>query len=234
MAAKMRLLAMTLLFLMHGHCAAQSESLAACLDKLAADSRFALIAGKLSLGMAANPKPAMLADSSTANNKERPLIAEWAAARAECLKADSKFGNETYRAPMQTFGIDAEHKVMAAAVELYDQKISFGEFNRQREAVAEELRGKAVELNRRIRQQSVAFEQADQQARERDQMQREIEEAAWQATIARQQAERAQEAAARRGVRPNAPYGVRPYQRAPGVSARNCFRFGDRIACTGW
>ena len=51
MAAKMRLCVMTLLFLLHGHCAAQSESLAACLDKLAADSRFALIAGKLSLGM---------------------------------------------------------------------------------------------------------------------------------------------------------------------------------------
>jgi hypothetical protein len=91
-----------------------------------------------------------------------------------------------------------------------------------------------VELNRRIRQQSTAFEQADQQARERDQMQREIDEAAWQSTMARQQAERAQEAAARRGVRPNAPYGARPYQSAPVVSARNCFRFGNRIACTGW
>jgi hypothetical protein len=80
----------------------------------------------------------------------------------------------------------------------------------------------------------MTFEQADQQARERDQMQREIDEAAWQATMARQQADRAQEAAARRGVRPNAPYGVRPYQSAPVVSARNCFRFGNRIACTGW
>ena len=230
----MRLLALTLLLLMHGLCAAQSESLAACLDKLAAESRFALIAGKLSLGMASNAKPAMLADSSTASNKERPVIAEWAAARADCLKADSKFGNEIYRAPMQTFGIDAEHKVMAAAVELYDQKISFGEFNRRREAVAGELRAKTVELNRRIQQQGTTFEQADRQARERDQIQRELDEAAWQATMARQQAERAQEAAARRGVRPNASYGVRPYQRAPVVSARNCFRFGDRITCTGW
>lgn len=230
----MRVLAMTLLLVMHGYCAAQSESLAACLAKLASEAGLAAIANKVSLGMAATMTPSMLADTSVAGNHERPVISKWAAARAECLKADAKFGTEVYRPPMQAFGIDAEHKVMASAVDLYDKKISFGEFNRRRETVAEELRGKAAQLNRQIQQQSMAFEQADRQTREREQMQREIDEAGRQASIARQQAEAAQQAAARRSVRPNAPSGARPYQPPPFMAARNCFRFGNRIACTGW
>jgi hypothetical protein len=230
----MRPLAMLLLLLMHGLCTAQSESLSACLEKLGADPAFALLANKVSLGAAATATPAMLADPSIANSKERPVISAWASTRADCLKTESKFGNEVYRPPLQAAGIDAEHKLMAAAVELYDQKISYAEFNRRRLAIADEMREKAAQVSRQIQQQGMAFEQADRQAREREQMQREIDEASRQASIARQQAEAAQQAAARRSVRPNASPGARPYQPPPVVTARNCFRFGNRIACTGW
>ena len=229
----MRLLALMLLLLMHGLCAAQ-QGLASCLDKLAPDPAFALLARKLALGMAAGATPAMLADTSLANDKERPVIAEWAAARAECLKADSRYGNAVYRPPLQAFGIDAENKVMAAAVELYDRKIPFGEFNRRRETIAEELRGKAAQLSRKIQLQTTTLEQADRQTREREQMQREIDEAERQATLARQQAEQAQAAAARRSVRRSGADGPRRYQPAPIAPNRNCYRFGNRLACTGW
>ena len=229
----MRLLAMTLLLLMHGLCAAQQDSLAACLDKLVPDPAFGLLAGKLALGTATSATPAMIADASLANNKERPVIADWAAARAECLKANSRYGNAVYRPPLQAFGIDAENKVMAAAVELYDRKISFGEFNRRREAIAEERRGKAAQLSRQIQAQTTAQEQADRQMREREQMQRDIDEAERQATLAQQQAGQAREAAARLSTRRSGPDGLRRHQPAPVVPFRNCFRFGNRIACTG-
>jgi hypothetical protein len=229
----MRLLAMALLLLMHGLCAAQQDSLAACLDKLVSDPAFALLAGKLALGTATSATPAMFADTSLASNKERPVIADWGAARAECLKANSQFGNAVYRPPLQAFGIDAENKVMAAAVELYDRKISFGEFNRRREAIAEERRGKAVQLSRQIQAQTTAQEQADRQMREREQMQRDIDEAERQATLAQQQAGQAREAAAQLSTRRSGPDGLRRHPPAPVVPFRNCFRFGNRIACTG-
>jgi hypothetical protein len=234
MAAKMRLLALTLLLVMHGLCAAQQGSLASCLDKLAPDPAFALLARKLALGMATGATPAMVADTSLANNQERPVIAEWAAARAECLKADSRYGNAVYRPPLQAFGIDAENQVMAAAVELYDRKISFGEFNRRREAIAQELRGKTAQLSRQIQLQSTTLEQADRQMREREQMQRDIDEVERQAALARQQAEQAQAAVARQSARRSGADVTRRYQPTPIAPNRNCFRFGSRIACTGW
>lgn len=229
-----RSLAMTLLLLIHGLCDAQQESLASCLDKLAADPSFMLLAGKLAVGAVTGTMPAVAADPSLANNKERHVIAEWAAARAECIKADSRYGNAVYRAPLQAFGIDAENKVMAAAVELYNRKISFGEFNRRRQAIAAELRGKAAELSRQIQSQRTTQEQADRQTREREQTQREIEEAERQAAMARQQSAQALEAAARASTRPNRPDGPRHHQLAPITPYRNCFRFGSRITCTGW
>ena len=229
----MRPLAMTLLLLIHGLCDAQQTSLASCIDKLAADPGFAQLAGKLAVGAATDKAPTIV-DTSLANNTERQVIAEWAAARAECLKADSRYGNAVYRPPLQAFGIDAENKVMAAAVELYDRKISFGEFNRQRQAIAEELRGKAAHLRQEIQSQRTAQEQADRQTREREQMQREVDEAERQAALARRQAEQAQEATARLTTRPSRPDGARRHELAPIVPYRNCFRFGSRITCTSW
>lgn len=204
------------------------------MERLAADSKFAPLAGKVSLGMTANAVPPRRADASFASDSERPVIAEWAAARGECIKAYSRYGNAAYRPPLQAFGIDAENKVMAAAVALYNRAISFGEFDRRRQAVAEELRAKAADLSRSIQLQRTAQEQADRLTREREQTQREIEEAERQATAAWQKAEQAQEGAARlpaRAYRQGAP---RRFQPAPIVPYRNCFRFGARLTCTGW
>ena len=225
-------LATTMLLFMPGVCAAQEESLTACLEKLATVPGFAILADKVALGAGKDTTPRMLADPSLANNTERPVIGKWAAARADCLKANSRFGNQVYRPPLQAFSMDAENKIMAAVVELYDLKISYGEFNRRRQAIDQDLREKTAQLGRQIQQQGLAYEQADRVARERDRMQRDIEEAERQATQARQQAEQAQENSApvsRRQTFADAP---RRYQSAPITVNRNCYRFGGRITCT--
>jgi hypothetical protein len=228
----MRRLAVMILILSHGLCEAQQESLASCMDRLAEDSKFAPLAGKLAVGNSAEIPPAGFADASLASDKERRIISDWAAARAECIKASNRYGNELYRAPLQVFGIDAENKVMAAAATLYNRKISFGEFNRQRKEIAEEMRANAADLSRRIQLLRAAQDQEDRQSRERRQMQQEIEEAERQAALARQQAEQAQEA--RPPARANRPDGPRNYRSARIGPYRGCFRFGSRLACTGW
>jgi hypothetical protein len=230
----MRVLAAVFLLLTHGLCAAQLDTLASCMDRLATDSRFALVAGKLAVGVLTSATPAMSADTSLASNKELPVIAEWAAARAECLKAESRFGNAIYRPPLQAYGIDAENKVMAATEELFNRTISYGEFNRRRLTIAEELRGKVADLRRQIQSQNAYLEQADRQAREREQMQRDIEGVERQVALARQQSEQAYETAARRSARPAGPDGLRRRPYPAGVPYRNCYRFGNQLSCTGW
>jgi hypothetical protein len=230
----MRPLAMMFCWLIHGCCHAQLASLASCMNQLAADPRFALLAGKVAVGNVTSGPPGMLTDSSLANNKERGVISKWAAARGECINFDSRYGNVVYRPPLQAHGIDTENKVLAAAVALYNREISFGEFNRQRQAIAEELRAKVADLSRQIQSQRTAQQHADWQTREREHMQREIEEAELLATMARQQVEKTQKDVTQFPTRASQRDGPRRYQPVSIAPFRNCFRFGSRMTCTGW
>ena len=155
-------------------------------------------------------------------------------ARGACIREESKYGNAGYRPPLQAYAIDAENKVMAAAVALYNREISFGDFNRRRQAIAEQLRAQKADLNSQIQSQRAAQEQSDQRTREREQMQREIEAAESQASAARRQAEQAQEAVARLPTGAYRRDGRREYRPASAAPYRNCFRFGARMTCTGW
>jgi hypothetical protein len=204
------------------------------MDHLAADSRFAPLAKKLEIGAVADTLPAMLGDASFASSKERQVISEWATARGACIREDTKYGNAAYRPPLRAYSIEAENKVMAAAVALYNREISFGDFNRQRQVIAEQLRAQKADLARQIQSQRTAQEQSDRQSREREQMQRQIEDAEVQASAARRQAEQAQETVARL---PNTAYrqdGPRRYGSTSAAPYRNCFRFGARMTCTSW
>ena len=230
----MRLLVTVLLIFACGHCNAQLTTLDFCMYKLADDSGFRLLAGKLAVGTVAGTTPAMIANTALPSNQERQVIAAWAAARAECLKTESRYGNAVYRPPLQAFGIDAENKVMSATVELHDRKITFGEFNRQSQSAAEELRGKSVELSRQIQAQRAAHEQSDSHSREREQMQRDIDAAERQAAIARQEATQARETAAQLSTRPNRTDEARRRPLTPIAPLRNCYRFGNRLTCTVW
>ena len=209
-------------------CWAQND-LRSCLAGLAGDPRFASLSGKVSLGDATSMSSAMLEDRSIANRNEREAIGNWAAARSECVKVASREGNEIYRPPLLAYNIEAENKVMAALTELYDGKISFGQFSQRRQAIAEELRDKSAALNRRIQDQRTAEEQSARQAREAEHTQKELQELERQTLLAQQQAQEANERHIpwRRiepyALRAPAYSGVRPY--------RDCFRFGNRIVC---
>jgi flagellar biosynthesis GTPase FlhF len=217
-------------------CVAQQDRLTACFQNLASRPQFSSISAKLDIGTAARSSPAMLSDNSIAKDNERRAIADWAAARAECLQAAHQEGTALYRPPLLAYGIEAENKVLAAAVDLYDRKISFGEFNRRRQVISEEQHSKAGALSRQIQEQRAAHEQADRHARDTEELRRELQEVERQAALAQQQAlaaQQAQETAARgaaaraanrQTVQPPVFRGTRPYS--------DCFRFGGRIVCT--
>lgn len=221
---------------------AQRDALLACMGRLAADERFAPITGKLAVGVNSDTTFAMLADTSLASTGERRAISEWAAQRSECIKAEDRYGRSSYRPPMQALGTEAENKVMAAAVDLYNRKINFGEFNRRRQAIVDEQRVKVAAVLQQIQTQKAAQEQADRQSRELEQMQKTLsaqEQADRQALAAQIQALQAQQAqddALKRNA--PSPSVVRRADTAP-VRARvgagfasNCFRFGSQMTCT--
>lgn len=221
-------------------CGMAQGPLDACLGALADDARFAAIAGKVALGVQAEATPAMLADLTTANPKQVRALADWTAARSECVRAEAASGNPAYRPPLQTYRLEAESALIEAAADLHDRGITFGTFNRRRQAIAMVLRDKVAALSQRIQAQRSAQELADQQARERREQQRALEDAERQAALAQQQAARAREEAelARRAERAaRKPPAAQPdrMQRprvAPLAPYADCFRLGERVVCT--
>ena len=207
-----------------------------CIDKLTDGSRFAPIEEKLAGGVGSRAPRAVPVDTTYPAEKEQRLIAEWAAARGECIRAANRFGTATYRPPIQAIGIEAETRVLAAALVLYNGKMSYGEFNQERQAIANEMRARLAALSRQIQSQRATQVQADREARERAEMQKQIDEAERQTLAARQQAAKAREAqertarssAAARAQRPSRP---RQPPAAP-VRYPDCFAFGDRMVCT--
>jgi len=211
---------------------AQQDELSECLGRLAADARFAPLAGRIVLGTLPDPPPPAAIDTGYPDAAQQKLVGAWAAARTECVKAAARVGNAMYRPPLVTIGIEAENRLLAAAEVLHNRKLSWGEFNRERLVIAEAQRARIAALRQRSEAQRSLHEQADRHAREREQLQREVEEAERQANAARAQAAQAQAQAtqAQRRLEEQRP---RPYSKLPPPRpVRDCFRFENRVICT--
>ncbi len=220
----------------------QQDALTRCLSALEIDARFSAVAGRLALGARADSTPEMRADASTPTGKQVKALADWIAARSECVQAEAATGNANYRPPLQSFRLEAESEIIEAAADLHDRHLTFGAYNRRRQQVEDELRRKVAALSQRIQSQRAAQEQADREARERQLVQRSLEEAERQASLAQQQTARAQQeteqarrAARRPAAGPGQPYPpyrmVRPRVAAP-VPYASCFQLDGRIVCT--
>ena len=216
-------------------CHAQQDALGKCLDQLTADARFAPIARKLTVGTVPFAPPPVAIDTTYPDKRELQAIGEWAAARGECVKAANRFGNATYRPPLQAIGIEAENRVLAATEVLYNRKMTWGEFNRERQAIAVEQGARVAAFRQRVQSQQAAQEQSARQAREREQLQKAIEETERLTSATQEQTAQArqrQEDALRRAA---GARGNRPYPSLPPPSPRtyrDCFAFDNRIVCT--
>lgn len=219
-------------------CQAQQDALTSCLSGLENDARFAAVAGRIALGARADATPQMLVDRSAPAGRQVQAIAEWIAARSECARAEAAFGNAGYRPPLLAYRLEAEGRVIEAAADLHDRTMSFASFNRRRQEIAAELRGRIDDLSRQIQSQRAAMAQADREARERQQAQRSLEEAERQAALARQEADLARQQADRAqrpASRPAAPaesYRMRRPRIAGPVPYASCFQLDGRIICT--
>jgi hypothetical protein len=186
---------------------------------------------KVALGPASRVSASLTENADTPTDKERASLKAWTAARNKCVDQVQREGNAEYRPPLVTYAIEAERQLTSAASQLYDRKISFGDFERQREEINEKMQTKVGGLKRQIQQQNVTFSDTDARARQTQQMQKDVDEAERQAQLAQQQQTQTPNPPARTysefrryaPIRPD-PAAVGPY--------RNCVNLGTRVVCS--
>lgn len=228
----MRWIILFLLFL-SGIIYAQQNPAGLCLEGLVTDSRFITIAEKVAINAVEDTTFAMLANQSLANERERKAISEWVTARAGCIKAGSAYLQQTYLPQIYAWIQESENSLLATAIELYNGKLSFGEFNRRRKATAVEIDNKLAALLQQEQARAQARQQAQQQSVEAQQatqqQAREAQEA--QAELARQQAA-TQFLLNRMGQSQPNPFQIpMPPTPRPTVNT-NCYQIGNQWNCT--
>ena len=153
----------------------QLDPSADCFSKLATESRFAPISGKMTLRAIPKSTFAMLADESFPTELERKLIADWATAVEECGPVGESYRQSNYPSQLIALVNNTKNIFLENVINLYNRKISYGQFNRRRQSIFDETRARATEIVQRLRAQQQAQQQAQEQRR---QEQRRAEQAA--------------------------------------------------------
>jgi hypothetical protein len=232
-----RIIVLCVFFVYMAAAEAQQDPSADCFIKLATEPRFAPLTRKMTLGI---PKStfAMLADESFPSNAERKLIADWATAVQECEPVGESYRQSNYPPQLLALVNESKNIFLETVINLYNRKISYGQFNRRRQSTFDEVRARATEIAQRIQ----AEQQAQQQAQE--QAQRAQQQAEYEAQRARQQAQAAQQAqedANRRQaalyllnqMRMNQPQALVPYQMPiRRGTTTSCHWAGDSLFCS--
>lgn len=145
---------------------AQQDPSVGCMQSLREQPRFEAIKAKISLGRVRDSTFAMLADTTLPDEAERQAIAAWATARADCVRLGDDF-RKSWPPQLASLAVEAESRMTAEAVDLYQQKITFGEFNKRRQALANETepRWAAASQQARDSSQRAMAQQAEAKAR---------------------------------------------------------------------
>lgn len=231
MVNALRVVLLLLLSLTPALAQAQQDPTEQCMDGLVSDPSFEPISQKIALGD--NPKVtfAMLADESYPSDMERRSIASWASAIDHCVELGATYRKSAYPPQLLALFAEAYAVFLGGVVDLYNRKIAYGEFNRQRQANFDQVAARATDIMQRIQAQQLAEEQAREQVRQQNQRDQR----------ARQEMRQAEEDAARREaalyllnrMRTN-QLPVAPYEMPTSRSrTTNCQWIGNVFSCIG-
>lgn len=154
---------------------AQQDPTDACFVRLSEERRLDVIRAKLSLLGSRTTTFAMLADESVPTAEEREAIATWATARADCMKDGDEYRARYWPAQASSLAVEAESRMTAEAVELFQQKINFGEFNKRRQAIANELAPRRAALRQQAQDANDRAQQAQQAQQSQERARRQAE-----------------------------------------------------------
>jgi hypothetical protein len=222
------------------------DPLVQCTRDLARDSLFAELARKLPLEDMTQISFTMLTDATRATPLERRELAEWFHRHDECWTTSESLHREQW--PLEVFQLSKESNsgIQAIGIQLYDRKITYGEANKQLQALGNDISAKLIPIVRQYQAQIAAQQQAAEErtARAEAAAQQRRDYAERQAYEAQRQAEA--QAAQNELVRLerqqmflNYLQATRPVQvqvQAPvqmqHTTQTNCNSFGNSINCT--
>jgi len=138
---------------------------AECIDALATNSELAPLKDKVALGRVETQTFSMKTNTSRATVFDKPLIIKWVEAKKECTKQNPSL--DKLPPSLRTLLDQLWVQIEATALNLYEGKITFGEFAQQREAMNFEYKKKVSDEMARLKdaqQQSQAAMQAQAQS----------------------------------------------------------------------
>ena len=142
---------------------AEQDPTAECIATLHVYESLNPIADKVDLGAPATPSFKVLTNSDKATDAEKVAIAAWAAQREKCLQAGQSWRESNMPPDLRQLSEGSHGRLMGLMADLYDNKLTYGEFARQRAKIADELRSSWNALVTQHRQeQAQAKAQADQ------------------------------------------------------------------------
>jgi hypothetical protein len=194
-------------------------------------SRFSQIAGKMLLGDPRKGTFEMRADESYPTEGERKIIGNWANAVTECARLGDTFRQANYPPQIISLLDEGEFTLLELTVDLYNQKITYGTFNRGRQSLANAVKATATEIVQRLQAEHQARKDAQAALRAQERAEREAQR---RADIRADQERLAQDDAMRRQaalqilmqMRSNVPQPIK----IPPIGARSITQCdGDRL-----
>ena len=243
--------------LLSGISYAQEDPTITCLKNFVGDQRFSPIENKLSLADARDTTFEMLANQALPSKKEQEAIAAWVTARKECVKEGDAFHRQNYPLQIVTIVTEGENNIGAIAADLYNRKLTYGNFNKRRQGIADDVMNKVAAVAQQMKTQQELQQKTEQQAKKQDDQraqdaalaaqQRDMAEqrAVNERTYRAQQAQKQQDDLQRRqasdtllnnillnNMRPQPYQAIQPFPMPAPSTNTNCYQTGNQLNCT--
>jgi hypothetical protein len=213
----------------------------ACFATIADNSAVAPLQGKVALKIGTHPDLAMLANDHRPNKAEKVAIAAWVAEGERCYDLGHDFRATGYRPVIAALIDESMHALEALVAKLYAGKLTYAEFNEQRQAMDDSYRERVASTIQTLQSES-SRDQANKQAQQAS-VEAQRQAAAAQEAAAEVQNEANEQAAQdeRRAlalqmlpnVRPTyTPLPPPPPIRTPQGQNTNCYQLGNQLHCT--
>jgi hypothetical protein len=219
--------------------AAEDPSIA-CFSSMADNPALAPLKGKVVLKVGGHPDLAMLADDHRPTKRERDAIFAWASEGERCYDLGHDFRATTYQPIVAAIIDESLHSIESLLAKLYAGKLTYAEFNQQRQASDDAYRERIASTLQRLRTEGDR-EKADKQAQQAN------VEAQQRAAAAQEDAVEAQREAAEQArqderralalqmlssMKPAYVVPPPPVIQSPNIQNTNCFAFGNQMHCT--
>jgi len=221
-------------------CAADDPSIA-CFATIADNSAVAPLQGKVVLKLGAHPDLAMLANEHRPTKSEKVAIAAWVAEGERCYDLGHDFRASSYHPVIGALIDESMHSLEALVAKLYAGKLTYAEFNEQRQAMDDSYRERVASAIQTLQAESSrdeASKRSQQAAVEAQQRAAAAQEAAAEAqNEANEQAAQDQRRALALQMLSNArptypPLPPPPPIRTPQIQNTNCYQLGNQVHCT--